>query len=480
MLGEVKLSSDVLVGILIGSSGIFLLLVAGLLAHRRRVVNDRLKLVAARRAKARSLALLGQQEEVLKELRQRLEHLEDSSHREMLLFSEITSILGNIQNTEESLKAAFARMLEILSIDFGLLELSGRRTMTVKIFRGCDESLLETLEQVGLRGWILEQKTPPFSALTFEEYQRSRHLRVMESAQSLLCMPCKVQAVQVGYFIVGYHRPHHISPVELDGLHFCAEQLAVTYQMYTQLLDTQELSQLRHDYIANVSHELRTPLTTIYGYLNILKSYPAQEEEKQEMFSIMTDECQRLIRLINNLLLSVKVEQEDFSGTMNPVCVSLAQVVAQTCRFMDRELKAKNVEVEIDVPEGLGTIEGNLDLLYQVFQNLIANSIKFSAKDPKIVVRAREEGDSISVQVSDNGVGIEPQAIPKIFQKFYRAESQAAKRPGLGIGLYLVQKLVQLHDGEINVTSEVGRGTTFTMKFPKTKTVASISERAAV
>ena len=164
---------------------------------------------------------------------------------------------------------------------------------------------------------------------------------------------------------------------------------------------------------------------------------------------------------------------------MNPVCVSLSQVVAQTCRFMDRELKTKNVEVEIDVPEGLGPIEGNLDLLYQVFQNLIANSVKFSAKDPRIVVRAREEGNSISVQVSDNGVGIEPQAIPKIFQKFYRAESQAAKRPGLGIGLYLVRKLVELHDGEISVTSEVGKGTTFSMKFPKSET-ASVSERAAV
>jgi signal transduction histidine kinase len=483
MLGDVKISSDALVGILVGSLGILLLLVAGVLAYRRKVVSDRLKLFAARRRHARSVALLGRQEEELKELRLRLESLEDSSHREMLLFSEIASILGNIQNTEESLKAAFGRMLEILSIDFGLLELSGRRTMAVKIFRGCNESLLETLELIGVRGWVLQEKAPPFSALTFEEYQRSRHLRVMEAAHSLLCLPCKVQAVQVGYFLVGYHRPHHFSGVELDGLHFCAEQLAVTYQMYTQLLDTQELSQLRHDYIANVSHELRTPLTTIYGYLNILKSYPAQlfqEEEKQEMFSIMNDECQRLIRLINNLLLSVKVEQEDFWRTMNPVCISLSQVVAQTCRFMDRELKTKNVEVEIDVPEGLGPIEGNLDLLYQVFQNLIANSIKFSAKDPRIVVSAREEGNSISVQVSDNGVGIEPQAIPRIFQKFYRAESQAAKRPGLGIGLYLVRRLVELHDGEINVTSEVGKGTTFTMKFPKSETVANVSERAAV
>jgi two-component system, OmpR family, phosphate regulon sensor histidine kinase PhoR len=202
------------------------------------------------------------------------------------------------------------------------------------------------------------------------------------------------------------------------------------------------------------------------------------ESEKQEMFSVMTDECQRLMRLINNLLLSVKVEQADFSGTMNTVSVSLAQVVAQTCRFMDGEFRSKNVELRVGIPDDLPPIEGNLDLLYQVFQNLFANSIKFSGKDPKIEVWARTEGDQVAVRVSDNGVGIEEQAIPRIFQKFYRAESQAGHRPGLGIGLYLVQKLVQLHHGEIQVASELNKGTTFTLSFPALNSSRSISQRA--
>jgi signal transduction histidine kinase len=285
----------------------------------------------------------------------------------------------------------------------------------------------------------------------------------------------------VGHLTIGCHRPHVYTAAELEGLRFCADQFAVYSQMHQQLQDTQELSQLRHDYIANVSHELRTPLTTIYGYLNILKSYPThlfQEEEKQQMFSVMTDECQRLIRLINNLLLSVKVEQEDFQGTTSLAPVSLGEVVAQTCRFMERELKSKNVELQVDVPLDLPRIEGNLDLLYQVFQNLVANAIKFSAKDPRVKVVAREDGDKVSIAISDNGVGIEEQAIGKIFQKFYRAESQAGRRPGLGIGLYLVQKLVEFHHGEIKVASELNRGTTFTLVFPKLAATQTLSQTA--
>jgi signal transduction histidine kinase len=195
---------------------------------------------------------------------------------------------------------------------------------------------------------------------------------------------------------------------------------------------------------------------------------------------VMTDECQRLIRLINNLLLSVKVEQEDFPGTTTLASVSLSDVMTQTLRFMEGELKSKSVDLHVDVPNDLPSIEGNLDLLYQVFQNLIANAIKFSAKDPRVEVIGRDEGEMVSIAISDNGVGIEEQALTKIFEKFYRAESQAAKRPGLGIGLYLVQKLVQLHRGEIHVSSRLNEGTTFTLSFPKMKMAQTVSTDGGV
>ena len=471
MFENLNLSSNIVAGIvagvLAGILGLLLILVFRISAYRRR--SDR------------SLILFRQQEDQLRSLRQRIQELEPSGNTGVLLVSEITSILGNMQQHEPSMNAAFGRMLGILSIDFGILELSGR-SAALKICHGIDDAAFEeALEQVAARGWVLEDKPPLVEPVSFEAYQKLRQMRVLEGARSLLSVPCRVKSVQVGRFTIGFHKPHVYTVTELEGLSFCADQFAIYSQIHQQLVDTQELSQLRHDYIANVSHELRTPLTTIYGYLNILKSYPThlfQEDEKQQMFSVMTDECQRLIRLINNLLLSVKVEQEDFHGTTSLMPVSLAEVVAQTCRFMERELKSKSVELQVNVPASLSSIEGNLDLLYQVFQNLIANAIKFSGKDPRIEIVAREEEDSVSISISDNGVGIEEHALTHIFQKFYRAESQAGKRPGLGIGLYLVQKLVELHRGEINVVSRLNEGTTFTLAFPKLKVAQTLPEPA--
>ena len=468
MLDDFHLSRDVVTGLLVATLGVIVILILRISAYRRQTT--------------RSLILFRQRDHQLKSLRQRLQQLEASRNSGVLLFSEITSILGNMQLHEASLNAAFSRMLEILSIDFGVLELPGDHSAVLRICHGIDaDAFDQALEQIAVREWILEDNQLPVDPITFEAYQKIRQMRVLEKARSLLSVACRVKSVHVGHFTVGFHQAHVYTAAELEGLRFCADQFAIYSRMHQQLQDTQELSQLRHDYIANVSHELRTPLTTIYGYLNILKSYPThlfQEDEKQQMFSVMTDECQRLIRLINNLLLSVKVEREDFTGTTTLTPVSLGDVVAQTCRFMERELKSKSVEMRVEVPANLPSIEGNLDLLYQVFQNLIANAIKFSAKDPRIELLAREEGDTISISIADNGVGIEEQALAKIFHKFYRAESQAAKRPGLGIGLYLVQKLVELHNGEISVASRLNEGTTFTLTFPKLKASHTLSQTA--
>ena len=422
-----------------------------------------------------------QQEKELTELREKLFQTQNSIDLDMLIVREITSILGNMQGIELSLQAAFSRMLEILSIDFGILCFDGDRKSGFRSFIGTTENLLKTLENVAERRIILEANPPVLAPLSFEDFQKARDLKVMKSARSLLGFNCKVKSVREGYFLIGFHKPHEYTRAELDALQFCADQFAANFQMSKRLLDSQELAELQHDYIANVSHELRTPLTTIYGYLTILKSYPEelfQENERHEMFSIMTEECQRLIRLINNLLLSIKVEQEDFHRKLNPVPISLEEMISQTCRFMDREFKSKNIQIITNIPAGLSQIEGNYDLLYQVFQNLMANSIKFSSKDPRIEIKAREEEESVVVAVSDNGLGIEEQALPKIFQKFYRAQSQASQRPGLGIGLYLVSKLVGMHHGKIEVASELNKGTTFTLRFPKIGVAQSMSKGA--
>jgi signal transduction histidine kinase len=404
----------------------------------------------------------------------------DETRSELVLFREITSILGQTYDFDLSMKSAFFRMLGLLSVDFGILGLGSKGKPESTICFGISENLFGTLESVAEREIVLEEDPKPMQTVYFSDFQKARVLDAMRNAHSLLSFSCKFKSRQVGSFTVGFHKKHLYTASELNALQFCADQFAVSYEISKQLLYTQELAQLRQEYMSNVTHELRTPLTTIYGYLNILRTYPPnmlQDSERLEMFSVMTDECHRLIRLINNLLLSVQVEQDDFPHKFHPIPIQLSEIVSQALRFMDRELKTKNIEVVTDIPPDLSHIGGNSDLLYQVFQNLIANSIKFCNQKPKIEIVAREEDQTVVFYLSDNGVGIEEQDLPKIFQKFYRSKSQASMRPGLGIGLYLVQRLVNLHHGEIRATSELNKGTMFVLRFPKMTSKGTLAQQ---
>jgi signal transduction histidine kinase len=428
----------------------------------------------------RSFMLLQRHETELKTLKEQLSAAQTTAREdqkiiaetrsELVLFREITSILGQTYDFDLSIKSAFFRMLGLLSIDFGILTLGNRGRAENAICFGISENLFTALENVAERDIVLEEDPKPMQTVYFADFQKARVLDAMRNAHSLLSFACNFKARQSGSFTVGFHKRHSYTQSELNALQFCADQFAVSHEISKQLLYTQELAQLRQEYMYNVSHELKGPLTTINGYLAILRSYPPhmlQDSERSEMFSVMTDECHRLIRLINNLLLSVQVEQDDFSQKFHPVPISLGEVVSQALRFMDRDLQTKNIQVVTDIPAELSSIGGNSDFLYQVFQNLISNSIKFCGQKPKIEIVGREEENSVTFYLSDNGVGIAEQDLPKIFQKFYRSKSQSALRPGLGIGLYLVQKLVNLHQGEIRVTSELNKGTMFVLKFPK-------------
>ena len=232
MLENLNLSSNIVTVVLVGTLGLILILVVRISAYRRR--------------NHRSLILFRQQENQLRSLRQRIQELEPSGNSGVLLVSEITSILGNMQQHEPSMNAAFGRMLEILAIDFGILELSGRQSVALRICHGIDDTALEeALEQTARRGWVLEDKSLVVEPVSFEAYQKLRQMRVLERARSLLSVPCRVKSVQVGRFTIGFHQVHVYTATELEGLRFCADQFAIYGQIHQQLVDTQELSQLR-------------------------------------------------------------------------------------------------------------------------------------------------------------------------------------------------------------------------------------------
>ncbi|MEW5978147.1 MAG: HAMP domain-containing sensor histidine kinase [Acidobacteriota bacterium] len=454
--------------LLLGSAGLILYLWLRLKVYQARVDT--------------SFRLLKDQARELAQLRLFSSRRQKSFQLEVRIMQEMSAALAHCADFEQAVQVAFSRMLEGLSADIGILHLGEHPESVTDFYWGTGSHLEETLESIATRGIVLQDRPKITETSTFEDFQSAKDLKPIESVCSLLGFACRARGRRVGEFLVAYQKPHRYTDSELRCLQYCAERFGEAFDALQSVKQSESLDQLRQDYVANLSHELRTPLTVIYGYLAILKSYPEQlfqQHEKHEMVAVMTEECQRLIRLINNLLLSAKVEREDFPKELKPVPVSLAEVVGQTCRFMEHELRSKGIEVLTDIPKDLALIKGNYDLLYQVFQNLVSNSIKFCSTEPRIEITAKQEEDYVIVSVSDNGLGIDPSALPRLFQRFYRGESSASKRPGLGIGLYLVKKLVELHRGHISVTSELNKGTTFLLRFPALSMASPLSRQAA-
>lgn len=222
----------------------------------------------------------------------------------------------------------------------------------------------------------------------------------------------------------------------------------------------------RQELFANISHELRTPITYLEGYANVLQEglYHSEEEKKQYL-SIIATETRRLIHLINDLFDLAKAEEEQLG--MNKEAVQLSRILKAVVVKVGLKAKEKRIQIIQDIPEQDKMILGDEQRLEQIFINLLENAIQYM--DEGVVHITLEEGiaDSVRVIIKDNGQGIPESELPYIFERFHRVEkSRSRDYGGTGLGLSIVKKLVELHGGGINVTSEVGKGTTFIISFP--------------
>ena len=231
----------------------------------------------------------------------------------------------------------------------------------------------------------------------------------------------------------------------------------------------QNLDAEKDDFISTVTHELRTPLTSIKAFVEILQDNSEMEQAQQEEFlKITNDEIDRMTRLINEVLDIEKLESRDSTLHLEPV--RPYDILEKTLESMQTLLEPKNIQVE-----HLGSVDhqklrimGNPDRLNQVFVNLISNAIKYSGEQKAWIHLIWERTDStLKLGVADNGAGIDPNGIDRIFDKFFQVRDQTRKKPkGTGLGLSITQRIVQLHGGSIKVESELGKGTTFTLTFP--------------
>lgn len=228
----------------------------------------------------------------------------------------------------------------------------------------------------------------------------------------------------------------------------------------------QELSgteTLRIDFIANVSHELKTPLAVIQNYGAMLQQPGLSEEKRIEYAGAVADAARRLASLITNILKLNKLENQQ----IYPVAKTydLGEQLCECLLSFENAWEKKNLEINTDIEEGV-MVDMDAELLSLVWNNLFSNAIKFTEAEGMVTLSLKSEGEDAVVQVTDTGCGIQPEVGAHIFEKFYQSDTSYASQ-GNGLGLALVKRVVDIIGGDISVSSQVGKGSTFTVKLRK-------------
>jgi len=235
----------------------------------------------------------------------------------------------------------------------------------------------------------------------------------------------------------------------------------------------EDIGQFRRDFVANVSHELRTPLTALQGFIETLGGAARDDADARTRFlAIMEREANRMSRLVDDLLSLSRVEANE---RVRPVArVVVADVVSRTVLELEPVLASAGASVRIKDDSGGQPVPAAPEELRQVFGNLIENAVKYGANGGEVLVTldapakdARLRGEGLRVRVTDQGQGIASHHIPRLTERFYRIDSHRSREVGgTGLGLAIVKHIINRHRGRLDITSEVGAGTTVSVLLP--------------
>jgi len=236
--------------------------------------------------------------------------------------------------------------------------------------------------------------------------------------------------------------------------------------VFHDISELRKLEKVRQDFVANVSHELRTPVSSIKGYAETLLDWAIDDKKNvREYVDIIHQNSDRLIRLIDDLLNLSKIESGKMPMVLLPV--DMAVVLARSVTVLEKLRLEKAISLRVDAAQDLPKALADEQRLSQVLVNLLDNAIKYTPHGGAITVSISLEDKFIQVSISDTGIGIPAQDLPRIFERFYRVDKARSRElGGTGLGLSIVRHIIQAHSGQVWVQSELGRGSTFSFTVP--------------
>lgn len=335
----------------------------------------------------------------------------------------------------------------------------------------------------GLSEWIWTHNTP----IVVEDASRDKRANCSEflnyfNIRSLVGYPLASGKQVTGVIYTGDFMPKSITEQHMRLLTTLSQQLSNAIdksrlydslerkirELERQLETLDKTNILKSDFVSHVSHELRTPLTSIKAYVETLVNNIDDPGfvQKHEFLDIVNKETNRLIRIVNDVLDVSKIEFGQRPVSRAPV--ELRAVVSEVLSMLTPTLHERGIVVDVDIPDALPRVDGDSDLIKQVFINLLSNALKYSPRGTTVTVRAREETVNLLVSVADQGIGIPRDEIGNVFEKYFRARShKSSKMEGLGLGLAIVKNIIEQHGGVVRVESEENVGSTFYFTLPR-------------
>lgn len=230
--------------------------------------------------------------------------------------------------------------------------------------------------------------------------------------------------------------------------------------------EQEKLDKMRKEFVANVSHELRTPLTSIKSYTETLLDGAVENKEYTISFlKVINSESERMTRLVKDLLQLSKLDYDKMEWNMKRLDI---RSILKDCAFkMEISARQKNQTITFEAEDNIPEINGDKDRIEQVFINIISNAIKYTPEDGSIHVSAKVKDENVEIKISDTGIGIPKDDLPRLFERFYRVDKARSRAMGgTGLGLSIAKNIVEAHKGTIRIESEYGKGTDVILNFP--------------
>ena len=375
----------------------------------------------------------------------------------------------------------------ILDTHYCLLLLRSGDALVFGAQEGLEPEIVKTFQTLRLgesvTGWVAASGQPLVLAdMRTDPRVGFSTLAERYGYRAYLCVPLKRGEEVLGTLEVVTKETRRFRPEERDLMAAFAGAAAVAIEnarlfeatrlQLAQLEEAnqrlEELDRLRREYLRNVSHEFRTPLTVIKGYAEFLLEGMPEPASFREIMRVILESGDRVIDLVDTLIEVSRIEQGDAGRSLKIQGLDLRLVTLASVEALEPLAAKKRVLVDLDFPEGRLPLEGDEDLLHQVVKKLVDNAVKYSFPGGRVVVRGRSRGDEVRLEVEDNGIGIAPEHVPRIFEKFYMVDGGLNRRQGgTGVGLYLVREIVRLHRGTVEVDTGPGQGCVFSVRLPR-------------